>query len=278
MVNAQDLVLADGRTLRYYDTGHSGGAAASDGQTVLWHHGSPQTGAPLEPLAVAAAARGIRLLSYARPSYGGSSPRPGRDVASAARDVEQIADALGVDRFAVMGASGGGPHALACAALLPDRVSAAVTLAAIAPFTAAFDWFDGMTDDGGLRAAFAGREARERHGASAAFDPDIFIPADWAALKGPWSSLDADVALANDVGQDGLIDDDVAFASPWGFDLAQIDVPVLLVQGGQDRIVPPAHADWLRRHCRRSELWLRPADGHISVLDACPAALDWLSR
>ena len=120
---------------------------------MLWHHGSPQTGAPLEPLVVAAAARGIRLLSDARPSYGGSSPKPGRDVASAAADVALVADALGIDRFAVMGASGGGPHLLACATLLPDRVTGVVCLAGIAPLTAEFD-------------------------------PSIFIPADWAALKG----------------------------------------------------------------------------------------------
>ena len=275
MASPRDLVAADGRTVRCYDTGDD---AATYGTTVLWHHGSPQTGAPLEPLLVAAAARGIRLLSYARPSYGGSSPKPGRDVASAAADVALVADALGIDRFAVMGASGGGPHLLACATLLPDRVTGVVCLAGIAPLTAEFDWWSGMADDGGLRAAVAGRAARAHHAASAEFDPSIFIPADWAALKGAWSSLDADAARANAVGPDGLIDDDVAFVAPWGFELAQIVAPVLLVQGGLDRVVPPAHADWLLRHCPRSELWLRSADGHVSVLDACPAAMDWLSR
>jgi pimeloyl-ACP methyl ester carboxylesterase len=89
-------------------------ADAARAFTVVWHHGSPRTGALLEPLQSAAARRGIRLLSYGRPSYGGSSPRPGREVASAAADVAQLADVFGVARFAVMGASGGGPHALAC--------------------------------------------------------------------------------------------------------------------------------------------------------------------
>lgn len=120
MVSQRDLRLADGRTLRVYDTG---ARSAADAPTLLWHHGSPQTGAPIDPLLSAAARRGIRLLSNGRPSYGGSSPNPGRDVASAAGDVAQLADALGVDRFAVMGASGGGPHALACAALLPGQVT-----------------------------------------------------------------------------------------------------------------------------------------------------------
>jgi len=280
MLTQHDLVVADGHTLRCYDTGDDTDrdGAAPGGLIVLWHHGSPQTGAPLAPLVSAAAARGIRLVSYARPSYGGSSPRPGRDVASAAADVECIVDALGVDRFAVMGASGGGPHALACAALLPERVTGVVCLAGLAPLTDDFDWWAGMADDGGLRAAVEGRAARERHQATAEFDENIFIPADWAALKGAWASLDADVARANAVGPDGLIDDDVAFVAPWGFEPSALVAPVLLVQGGQDRIVPPAHADWLRHHCPGAELWLRPADGHLSVLDACPAALDWLTQ
>ena len=82
---------------------------------------------------------------------------------------------------------------------------------------------------------------------------------------------------AGAAGSDGLIDDDVAFARPWGFDVADIGTPALFVQGGEDRVVPPGHADWLVRRCPRSELWLRPRDGHVSVLDACPVALDWLS-
>jgi pimeloyl-ACP methyl ester carboxylesterase len=271
MVSERDLQLDDGRTLRVYDTGADRAAMA-----LVWHHGSPQTGAPLEPLLSAAGARGIRLLSYGRPSYGGSTPRPGRDVASAAADVEQMANALGVGRFAVLGASGGGPHALACAALLPDRVTGTVCLAGIAPLTDDFDWFGGMAADRGLRAAIEGREARARFAASDEFDPESFTPADWAALAGGWSSLGADVGLANDAGPDGLIDDDVAAVSPWGFNVTEISTPVLLVQGGQDRVIPPAHAEWMLHRLRRSELWLRPNDGHISILDACPVAMDWL--
>jgi pimeloyl-ACP methyl ester carboxylesterase len=267
------VLLRDGRSLRTYD---SGGSDAADGLTVVWHHGSPQTGAPLQPLLSTAAARGIRLLSYGRPSYGGSSPFPGRDVASAAADVVQIADALGVARFAVMGASGGGPHALACAALLPDRVTGVVCLAGLAPFTEEFDWFAGMASDEGLRAAATGRDARELFAASDEFDPDSFTAADWAALSGTWSSLGADAGRANDAGPDGLIDDDVAFVTSWGFQIAKVAAPVLLVQGGQDRIVPPAHADWLLHKLRQPELWFRPGDGHVSILNACPVAMDWL--
>src|SRR3954451_22913661 len=136
MVVAQrDLRLADGRTLRAY---HAGGGPAG---APLVDHGSPQSGAPLPPLVEAAARRGILLASYARPSYGGSTPQPGRDVASAAGDVAQLADGVGLGRFSVMGASGGGPHALACAALLPDRITGVVCLAGLAPYTGTSEWF-----------------------------------------------------------------------------------------------------------------------------------------
>src|SRR5829696_7089689 len=105
-------MLPDGRRLVVHD------APVLDDRedlTLIWHHGSPQTGALFEPLLSLATARRVRLVAYARPGYGGSSASSGRDVASAAADVEQVADALGIGRFATMGASGGGPHALACA-------------------------------------------------------------------------------------------------------------------------------------------------------------------
>jgi pimeloyl-ACP methyl ester carboxylesterase len=263
--------MAGGRTLRAYDTG-----GISTTATVVWHHGSPQSGAPLPPLLEAAAQRGIRLVSYGRPSYGGSSPQPGRDVVSAAGDVAQLADALGIERFAVMGASGGAPHALACAARLPDRVTGVVCLAGIAPYTGASEWFDGMIASGGLRAALEGRDARARYAETAEFDERSFIPKDIDALSGTWASLGEDADHAGAASPDGLIDDDVAFVKPWGFALAHVAAPVLVVQGGEDRIVPVAHADDLVRGCRRPELWLRPHDGHISVLNAVPLAMDWL--
>lgn len=265
-----ELELEDGRLLDVRSTGDD------DAFTLLWHHGSPQTGALLDPLVSAASARGIRLLSYARPSYGGSSPQVGRSVASAADDVRQIADALGIAQLAVMGASGGGPHALACAALLPDRVTGVISVSGLAPFTTSFDWYAGMLSDGALRAAASGRPAREEFAKTDEFDPESFTTADWAALEGTWASLGDDAVSAGNAGPDGPIDDDVAFAGPWGFDVAQIKAPVLIVHGGQDRVVPSSHGDWLMRHCPTSECWFRPRDGHISILDACPLAMDWL--
>jgi pimeloyl-ACP methyl ester carboxylesterase len=276
MVTSLELHVTDGRRLVAYDTAAADASDAPEPLTLVWHHGSPQTGAPLEPLLAAAASRNLRLVTYARPGYGGSSPRPGRDAAQAAADVAEIVDSLAIDRFAVMGASGGGPHALACAALLPDRVIGVVTLASPAPYTDTFDWYAGMASPGGLRAAAGGRDARERYAATEVFDETSFTSADWAALNGTWASLGRDAGLAEKAGPDGLIDDDVAFAAPWGVQLGEIRVPTLLVQGGEDRVIPPTHADWLLRNVPSAELWLRPRDGHISVLDATPVAMDWL--
>ncbi|MFE6256706.1 alpha/beta fold hydrolase [Agromyces sp. NPDC057865] len=272
MVIERDVRLADGRVLHAYDSG----ADATTRLVLAWHHGSPQTGAPLEPVLSAASARGIRVISYARPSYGGSSAHPGRDVASAAADLVAVADAFGVERLASMGASGGAPHALAGAALRPDRVAAVVTLAGLAPYTGAFDWFDGMRSPGALHAARRGRDARVAFAEVDEWDPEQFIPADFAALDGNWSSLGADVARSEAFGPDGLIDDDVAFAASWGFELQDVAAPVLLVQGELDRVVPRRHASWLLSRLPNATLWMRLDDGHVSVLDVVPDAMDWL--
>jgi pimeloyl-ACP methyl ester carboxylesterase len=269
----RELRLADGRQLDVHDTGPVGGR---DGLTLLWHHGSPQSGALLDPVVAAAAARGIRVVSYARPSYAGSTPQAGRTIGDAAADAAQVMDELGVGRFATMGASGGATHALACAALLKERVIAAVAIASPAPLTDEFDWYAGMASPDGVRSATRGREARARFAETEVFDETSFTATDWAALNGEWSSLGADAGRAGETSPDGLIDDDVALVTPWGFDLAEIAVPVLLVQGGEDRVIPPAHADWLVGQIPTAELWIRPRDGHISVLGAVPVAMDWI--
>ncbi len=273
MVVEADL-LVDGRTLHYYDA-----PVDSPRLTIFWHHGSPNVGEPPEPLLPASAQRGIRWVSYDRPSYGGSTPRPGRDVASAAGDVAAIADALSIKEFAVMGHSGGGAHALACAALLPDRVLATVCGAGLAPSNAeGLDWFAGFTPGGAaeLRAAGAGTAALEKHLATSEWDPETFTQADNEALAGDWSWLMTVVNKAMAGGDGGFIDDDVASVRPWGFDPSDIRTPVLYLTGAQDRMVPSSHSQWLAQHTPRSELWLRPDDGHVSVLRSGVAALDWL--
>jgi pimeloyl-ACP methyl ester carboxylesterase len=271
-----DLKLSDGRTLHVYDTGADG----SDGPLVVfWHHGTPNIGAPPEPLFPAAAQLRIRWVSYDRPGYGGSIAPPGRDVASAAADVCSVADALGIDQFAVMGHSGGGPHALACAALLPERVLGVVSVAGLAPFGAeGLDWFADMADSGvaSLRAAAEGRAAKERYEASGAeYDPE-FTPADLSALSGAWSWLADVVGPAIEAGPDGLIDDDLAYVAPWGFVPEQVIAPVLFLHGGRDRVVPSSHSQWLASRCPSAELRLSPDDGHISVLNSSAAAMAWL--
>ncbi|RZU77746.1 pimeloyl-ACP methyl ester carboxylesterase [Micromonospora kangleipakensis] len=273
MMTELDLRLADGRTLHAYDTG------GEDRLAVFWHHGTPNIGAPPAPLFAAADRLGIRWVSHDRPGYGGSTPLPGRDIASAATDVAAVADALGLDRFAVVGHSGGGPHALACGALLADRVVAVVSGAALAPYDAdGLDWFAGMVPSGvaSLRAAAAGRAAKEEFETSGVeYDPG-FTPADLAALAAEWSWFDSVVGPAIEAGSGGLIDDDLAYVSPWGFDPARVTPPVLLLHGGRDGVVPAAHGEWLARRCPGAELRRYPEDGHISVLTHAETALEWL--
>ncbi len=273
MPDLRELPLPDGRSLAV----HEGGAEAADARlTVVWHHGSPQSGALYEPLLSTAAARRIRLLSFGRPSYGGSSPNPRRDVASVGRDVVALADALGITRLAMLGASGGGPHALACAAAMPDRVAAVATFASPCPFTGDHDWFAGMQSPAALRAAREGRDARARFAEIDEFDRAQFVARDWATLAGPWGAMGRDAQQEGEAGQDGLIDDDVALVTPWGFDVAAVAQPVLLVHGGADRVIPIAHARDLLARLPNAELWERPRDGHVSVLEALPVVLDWL--
>src|SRR5215208_3947955 len=266
MVTETDLELGDGRTLHAYDTG----AHDADGRlAVFWHHGSPNIGAPPEPLFSAADRLGI----------GGSTPHPDRGVASAAGDASAVADALSIDRFALMGHSSGGSHALACAALLPERVLGVVVVAGMAPFDAeGLEWFEGFGPAGvaELRAAAAGRAALEKHLAHSDDEPE-FTPDDEDALAGEWSwFIDVvDAALAGGMG--GFIDDDLAGVGAWGFDPADVAAPALFVHGGRDRVVPSSHSEWLARHCRSAELRLYPEDGHISVLNSgAAAAMGWL--
>ena len=276
MIKQFDLSLDDGRTLHVYDTSPD----ANDNQLVVfWHHGTPNIGAPPEPLFPAAERLGIRWVSYDRPGYGGSTAIPNRNVASAASDVSAIAGALGIDRFAVMGHSGGGPHALACGALLPERVYGVVNVAGMAPFDAeGLDWFAGMSapSAASLRAATEGRAVKEKYESEAEYDPEMFTPADHASLENEWSWFIRVVEPAVAQGSGALIYDDLAYVAPWRFDPAQIVAPVLLLHGGRDRVVPIQHAEWLSRRCPSAELRLYPEDGHISVMNSSEGALEWL--
>lgn len=267
----------DGRELRIVEAG------TADGLAVLVHNGTPMSRLLFRPCVEDAEQRGIRLISYDRPGYGGSTPHPGRNVADAARDVATIADALDIDRLATWGISGGGPHALACAALLPERVVAAASLASLAPYPAeGLDWFAGMGEanvaEFGL--TLEGREALEpflRHERDAmlAAGPaglaeamrTLLSPADHAVFTGETADYMFEAFRAgNEERLDGWLDDDLAFAKPWGFELEQIEVPVLLWQGAEDRFVPFAHGEWLSRRIPAVDARLSRDDGHLTLL------------
>ena len=283
MATETDIRLADGRTLHAYDTRADGNVGTlSSPAAVFWLHGSPNVGSPPEPLFAVAEANGLRWVSYDRPGYGGSSPHDGRTVASAAADVAAVADALGIGRFTVLGHSGGGPHALACAALLPERVIAAVSVSAPAPYDAdGLDWFAGWSP--GItaenRAAAAGRAALDAHWAGA--EPEdmdaFFTDADIAALGGGWSWLAGVAGQAMEQGSEGLAEDTLAAVRSWGFSPAAIRVPVLIMHGADDKMVPCAHGAWLAARCPAAELRAVPGAGHITVLDSAPEALEWLA-
>jgi pimeloyl-ACP methyl ester carboxylesterase len=266
----------DGRALRVRDVGDPGGVP------VVVHHGTPGSGGFYERWREDAAERGIRLIGYDRPGYGGSDRHPGRTVADAAADVEAICDQLGLERVLTHGSSGGGPHALACAALLGDRVAAAATLCSVGPFDAdGLDFLAGMgeTNVVELGAAVEG-EAKlvplldEMAGEILSADPDelagelasILSPPDAALVNGGLArELLTGIREGIGTSRVGWLDDDLAFVRPWGFDLSAISVPMLLWQGRQDLMVPPAHGEWLAQHVPGVEAHLSDEDGHLTV-------------
>jgi pimeloyl-ACP methyl ester carboxylesterase len=270
-----EIAAPDGRTLHVYDTDATGESDV----VVVWHHGTPQLGEPPAPLLPAFEQRRMRCVSYDRPGYGASAPCRGRNVAAAAGDVAAIADALDIEAFATVGISSGGPHALACAALLPDRVTAVVTVAGPAPIDAeGLDWFADMGEAATARmhAGGHGPAAVEAHLRSAGFTSDGLTLSDLVALAEDWCWMRTVSDQAMAVGFTGIVDDVVSMVTPWGFSPTKVEMPVLVLHGARDRIVPTGHGEWLARQVGAAELWLRPGDGHIAVLNACPAALDWL--
>jgi pimeloyl-ACP methyl ester carboxylesterase len=267
---------ADGRALAVEEAGDPGGFP------VLAHHGTPGSRHIYGPTADDAAAQGLRLISYDRPGYGKSAPHPGRTVADCASDVRAICQALGISRLAMWGGSGGGPHVLACAALLPDLVTAAAALCSLAPYGAeGLDWFDGMGQEGAddfLALLTDDRRAAQRfdqHRAEAlaatadtiaATMEDFLTPADAAVLTGDL----AEFAVRCDhdglaPGSQGWHEDNRAHISPWGFDLSSITIPVLVMHGRHDQFVPFSHGQWLAAHLPGAEARLLSQDGHLTL-------------
>lgn len=276
MTQRSRISLRDGRVL---DIAVAGPEHATP---LLFHHGTPGSLILFQPFIEAAEARGLRYLSYSRPGYGDSTRQPGRTIAHCALDTAQVIDHIGVDRFFTIGWSGGGPHALACSALIPQRVIAASTIAGVAPWGSQdLDWLAGMSKENieEFGAVLAGSDELqsflERVGPKfAQVTGDQVIAAlgelvgdeDKAALTGELGAFIAAnfrEALRN--GHWGWFDDDVAFVRDWGFDLARIDVPVTVWQGAKDRMVPSAHGRWLAQHVPEARPRLLPEHGHLSL-------------
>ena len=285
--DVRDIPLPDGRMLRAYATG------ALDGELIVMHHGTPACGRPARWMADDAASRGALLVGYDRPGYGGSSRHPGRRVADAAADTAAVADAFRADRFRTWGISGGGPHALACAAWLPDRVIAAASLAAVAPYDAdGLDFLAGMGEDNVQEFGAAAAGADEvrplletmRQGLFGA-TPDsiademrsLLPPADVAVVTGEFADyLLASMTSGQQPGVDGWLDDDLAFVSGWGFAVEDITVPTLLLQGRQDLMVPFAHGEWLAARIPAVEARLTEDDGHLTLIADLSTVHAWL--
>lgn len=253
------------------------------GEAVIFHPGTPSAGTVFPPMAVAGAERGLCHVSYARPGYGDSERNAGRTVADCVEDVAAIADELGHERFYTVGWSGGGPHALACAALLPERTIAAATLASIAPFEAeGLDWLAGMGPENldEFAATERGEEALLRYlklevEGLRTVTPEQLLEAfggllsevDQSSLSGEFAGYMADScrgAVRN--GPFGWLDDDLAFVRDWGFALDSIRCPVTIWQGGEDRFVPFAHGEWLSEAVSGATARLLPEEGHLSIV------------
>ena len=280
------VATPDGRSLDVYLAG------PEDGEILLFHDGSPGTGHPTSKLVAAAADRNLRYVSFSRPGYAGSSRRPGRRVADVVDDAVVVLDHLGAERCYTMGWSGGGPHTLACAALLPDRVIAAAAIASVAPYPAdGLDWTAGMGQENidefgaavdGPAALQANLEMSAPSVASVTGEAvadslgDLISPVDRAALTGEFADeLAEDLRRAVGNGIWGWYDDDLAFTQPWGFDLADIRVPLALWQGEVDRMVPFAHGRWLAAHIPGVRAHLLPGHGHLSLaVDSLGLILD----
>jgi pimeloyl-ACP methyl ester carboxylesterase len=275
------MTLDDGRELEVLMAGNPGG------YPWLWVPGTPSAAVDYPRFDDLAAKLDLRLVTWSRPGYGSSTPRPlppqGPRIVDDVPDIEAVLDAQGIDEFVVVGWSGGGPRALACAAVLPDRCRAAATLAGVAPFDAeGLDWLAGMAPENvaDFTAALQGPEAY------AAFQEEFFMPltsasvADVRAGFGELLTSTDEAAFTGDMAQwltemmhragaqgvVGVRDDGLAIAAPWGFDVADTSVPTAIWAAGQDAMVPYAHGKWLAAHVPGAVPHLFDDAGHITLV------------
>ncbi|KAH8819000.1 Alpha/Beta hydrolase protein [Xylogone sp. PMI_703] len=276
---AQQFQLPNGRNIDYAVYG------PKDGLPLIWLHGTPSGYLPPPDLVALCEDKGIRIISASRAGYGHSTRNKGRRVVDAVADVQALNEHLGVGRCVVGGWSGGGPHTLACAARLPGCV-AALCIAGVAPYDAeGLDFLAGQ-GEGNIEeftAALQGEEELEKFCAQMRgniLNTDVagvidsmstlLPPIDKKALlesKTLGQYLVDSFAEGLKVNADGWVDDDLAFIQPWGFDLSEIKVPVLLYAGTEDKMVPYAHAQWLASRLPQENLkkHLMEGHGHISL-------------
>jgi pimeloyl-ACP methyl ester carboxylesterase len=277
----EHITTSDGRQLEILTSG------AEDGFPLFFHNGTPSAVVPFPALDRAAARTGLRVVTYSRPGYGGSTRRAGSArlgcIADDVPDTVAILEALGIDEFVTLGWSGGGPRALATAALLPGRCRGAVSLAGVAPYgVEGLDWFADMGPENvrDFRAALEGEEAirplveaevaefAHVTGADivAAFG-ELVSEVDAAALTGEFAEfIAADFRRSCEQGANGLLDDNLVLARPWGFDLASITTPVAVWQGRHDRMVPYGHGIWLADAIPGARRHLYDDEGHLTLL------------
>ena len=270
------IELSDGRSL---DVDVSG---PEDGMPLVFHHGTPGSVRQFRAIQRAAHDRGLRLVTFSRPGYGASTRRPGRRVVDAVADVAAVLAHLGTPRCLVAGWSGGGPHALATGARLPEQVAGILCIAGVAPHDAeGLNFLEGMgqqnIDEFGM--ALQGEEAlrpsleaeavslRDTDAAGLIAGMATLLPeVDRAVLSAEFGEdLAANFAEGLRTGVEGWVDDDLAFVAPWGFSVAEIAVPTFVWQGSEDLMVPFAHGHWLAAHIPAATPRLLQGEGHLSI-------------
>lgn len=276
-MSVERMQLPDGRVFEY--------SAAGDParELLVFCVGTPSAVVEFPYVADAATARGLRSVICSRPGYGGSTRNEGRTVADAAADMAALADHLGADRFLVAGWSGGGSTALACAALLPDRVRAAATMAGTAPPVEAGEvwttWFQPaqVNEIRALTTKPPAELAPEYEQAAKGFADltgeqltlsDNQSAADKAALievpeVAEWLAQSIKSAVSSGIW--GWLDDDLAWAKPWGFEMADIRVPVIVRHGDEDGFVSIDQGRWLAAHIPGARFEEMPGGGHTTV-------------
>jgi pimeloyl-ACP methyl ester carboxylesterase len=270
------ITLPDGRDLEVEVSG------PDQGPVLLFHHGTPGGSVQFGGMADEVHARGHRLVTWSRAGYGASARRPGRSVADEVADAMAVLDHVGADSCVVAGWSGGGPHALACGALAPERVRGVLSIAGVGAFGAAdLDFLEGMGQENHdeFGAALEGEEALRTYLEAARPEflqitgdqivgqmETLLPPIDQDSLTGEFGDfLARGLRQAVSVSVDGWLDDDLAFTRPWGFDLDTITVPVHLWQGSEDLMVPFAHGEWLAAHVPSAVVHLERGEGHLSI-------------